>query len=132
MFLSDLAPDECNSFLGLAHLAMGIDGNIDDSEREVFESYKYECQQSNYSYNNETLEALVDKLKDSSSQSKKIILMELMGIWAADKKWDDGELEMMYCIAKHFDIPETMANRLRRWAKEMRELIAEGCELIAR
>ena len=132
MFLSDLTPDECNCFLGLAYLAMGSDGNIGVSEREVFESYKYECQQPDYLYNNETLESLTENLKDSSAQSKKIILMELMGIWAADNKWDDAEIEMMYCIAKHLNIPETMANRLRRWAKEMRELIAEGCELIAR
>lgn len=132
MFLHELNENECKNFLELAYLAVKSSGEILDEEMEVFESYAYECGLPEYSPEGESVDAVSKALKDSTPQVKKIILTELMGIWAADNRWDDSEMNMLYSLGESFGIPETMTNRLRRWAKEMRELIAEGYEMIER
>ena len=132
MFLSDLTEKEKEVFLGLAYLAMESSGRIEESEKRVFEAYKYECKQPNYKYEGTPLDILLENLRHSPLSSKKIILMELCGIWAADGVWDEGEYAMLYKVAHVFGIPETEANRIKRCSKEIGDLIQEGISLIYR
>ncbi|MBT3380740.1 MAG: hypothetical protein HN742_26830 [Lentisphaerae bacterium] len=132
MFLHELNEDEHRAFLELAYNAVKSSGKILDEELDVFRSYAYECEIPDYEPTGEDVDAVVEKLKASTPQVKKVILTELMGIWAADNRWDDGEMDMMYHVGQSFGVPDTMTNRLRRWAKELRELVAEGYELIER
>jgi len=132
VFLSELNEHERTQFLDLAGAAMKSDGTIEAAELEVFETYAHECLMDGYKPADRAVAEITASLADSTPQAKRIVLMELMGIWAADNSWDDGEIAMMYQVGKAFGIPESMVNRLRRWTRELRALIAEGCELIAR
>lgn len=130
MFLADLNEHERKHFLDLAYLAMESSGQIKDEEKEVFASYAFECMMEDYEPEASSVDAVTSALAESTPQAKKIILIELMGIWAVDNSWDDGEIDMMNRVGDNFGIPEAMVNRLRRWTRELRTLIAEGCELI--
>jgi len=132
MFLSELNEHERTHFLDLAGVAMKSDGHIEPDELEVFKTYAHECMIDGYEPKDRTVADITASLADSTAQVKRIILMELMGIWAADNSWNDAEVAMMHDVGKNFGIPETMVNRLRRWTRELRALIAEGCELIER
>lgn len=130
MFLAELNEVERKYFLDLAHLAMKSSGEIKPEEQEIYNSYAYECMLEDYECSDKSLDVIAQDLKDSKMNIKRIILIELMGIWAADNSWHDGELEMMYKLGEIFEIPEKNVNRLKRWTKELRELIVEGYELI--
>ena len=130
MFLSDLTLSERKNFLDLAYLAMASDGSIDESEERVYGTYKYECELPEHKPSNKPIDELLSELKDSSPYSKRIILMELCGIWSADNAWDELEYKMLYKIAKSFGLTESEADRLKRWSREMKDLIHEGIRLI--
>lgn len=132
MFLNELNESERKDFMGLATIAIDVDGKVTDDEKAVLATYAYECKLPDYKPGNRSIEDILSSLQKSSPQIKKIVLIELLGIFAADKKWSDSEINMMYQVSRSFDIPDTMTNRLKRWSKEMREIIAEGYELIAR
>ena len=129
MFLSELTIPERKIFLDLAYLAMASDGSIDKSEENVYNTYKYECELTDFIPSDKSLDELLPKLKEALPQSKRIILMELCGIWSADDFWDDLEYKMMYKIAKSFGLSESEADRMKRWSREMKDLIHEGIRL---
>ena len=130
MFLSDLNEHERKQFLDLAWLAVHSSGTIEESELEVYQSYAFECMMEGYSAEERTVEEITSELEGSTEQAKRIILIELMGVWAADNSWHDGEIDMMYKVGSLLSVSEALVNRLRRWTKELRGLVAEGCELI--
>jgi uncharacterized tellurite resistance protein B-like protein len=132
MFLSELLDKEKKVFLGLAFLAMKSDGNISPDEMRVFNTYKHECQLPEYQYKDENLDELLKDLKHSTKKSKRIVLMELMGIWIADNIWEDEEIEMMYHIGESLGLSESETTRLKRWAREMRDIVFDGYELLMR
>ena len=130
MFLEMLNENEQKTFMELAYLAVTIDGAISQEEEDVLKSYAYECKLQDYKYQGKTLEACLEELRESSRAHRKIILLELIGVWAADNEWKDAELEMMDKVAKGLAIPDSRKNRLKRWSQELRSLIADGYGLI--
>lgn len=131
MFLSELNENERKDFLDLAIIAMSIAGKT-SRELEIFKSYSYECKMPDYVSSQRAFDDILDSLSLSTPQVKKAVLIEILGIFAADNKWSEEEVKMMYNIGKKMGIPESMVGRLKRWAKDMREIIAEGYELILR
>lgn len=130
MFLEMLEEKERLVFLDLAHLAMSCDGEISKEELDVLSTYSYECKVEDFKHSNKSLDQCLYDLSGSLRTHKKIILLELMGIWAADDEWRDEEIHMMDHIATKLDIPQSRVNRLKRWSNELRTMIADGYALI--
>lgn len=130
MFLEMLNEDERKTFMELCYLAMECDGDIAREEEEVIQSYAHECALEHYVRQGKTLAACLADLKNSSRPHRKIVLLELIGIWAADNEWKDCEIKMMEDVAAGLSIPPSRMNRLKRWSRELRTLIADGYTLL--
>lgn len=130
MFLEMLDKNERKAFMELCYLAMECDGNIVSEEEEVIRSYAHECNLDNYVRQGKTLTTCLAELKNSSRSHRKIVLLELIGVWAADNEWKDCEIKMMEDVAAGLSIPPSRMNRLKRWSRELRTLIADGYTLL--
>ena len=130
MFLEMLDEHERKIFMELGYLAMECDGEIAKEEEETLSTYAYECKLDDYKRQGKSLKSCLEELKDSSRAHRKIILLELIGIWAADNEWKDEENLMMEEVAKGLAIPPSRMNRLKRWSRELRSMIADGYTLI--
>ena len=130
MYLDLLTVEERRLFLELAWKAVNCDGEIADEEMLVMKSYVGECQTPDFTPTDVSLEDILPALSSSERSHKKIVLLELMGIWGADGEWRDEELRMMDDVAKALGIPDSRVNRLRRWAREFRQLLVDGYRLV--
>lgn len=130
MFLEILDEKERAVFMELCYLAMECDGGIAKEEEETIATYAYECKLENYQRQGKSLADCLAELKDSSRPHRKIILLELIGVWAADNEWKDNEIQMMEEVAKGLAIPPSRMNRLKRWSRELRTMISDGYQLI--
>lgn len=130
MFLEQLNENERKIFMELGFLAVECDGEVAGEEEEMLATYAHECKLPEYKRQGKTLDECLNALKDSSREHRKIILLELIGIWAADNEWKDQEVEMMEAVARGLAIPPSRMNRLKRWSRELSSLIADGYRLI--
>ena len=130
MFLEMLDENERKVFMELGYLAMECDGEVAAEEEETLATYAYECKLADYKRQGKSLNSCLEELKNSSRAHRKIILLELSGIWAADKEWKDEENQMMEEVAKGLAIPPSRMNRLKRWSRELRTLISDGYAMI--
>ena len=130
MYLDVLTEDERKLFLELAWHAVECDGEVADEEKQVMESYQNECQMPGFVRSGITAEAALKELAVSERSHKKIVLLELMGIWGADGEWREEELAMMDKTASALGIPDSRVNRLRRWAREFRQMLVDGYQLV--
>lgn len=129
MYLEMLTEKERKIFLDLAYQAMECDGEIAKEEMETIKSYEVECQLQGYKRTQRTEKECIKLLKQSEMSHRRIVLLELTGIWSADNEWKDAELAMMDRLAAGLGIPVAVASRIRRWSREFREIIADGFKL---
>ena len=131
MYLEMLTETERKIFLDLAYQAMECDGEISQEEVETIASYEVECRLPGYKRTQRTEKECIKLLKKSEMSHRRIVLLELTGIWSADNVWKDAELAMMDRVAAGLGIPAAVASRIRRWSREFREIIADGFRLFS-
>ena len=124
-----LTETERKIFLDLAYMAMECDGEIAQGEMDTIKSYEGECQLPGYKRTQRTEKECIKLLKKSEMSHRRIVLLELTGIWSADNEWKDTELAMMDRVAAGLGISATVASRIRRWSREFRGVIADGLRL---
>lgn len=129
MYLEMLTETERKIFMDLAYQAMECDGEIQQEEMETIKSYEVECQLLGFKRSQRTEKECINLLKKSEMPHRRIVLLELTGIWSADNEWKDAELAMMDRVAAGLGISATVASRIRRWSREFREIIADGFKL---
>lgn len=129
MYLEMLTETERKIFLDLAYMAMECDGEIAQGEMDTIKSYEGECQLPGYKRTQRTEKECIKLLKKSEMSHRRIVLLELTGIWSADNEWKDAELAMMDRVAAGLGISATVASRIRRWSREFRGVIADGLRL---
>lgn len=123
----ELIPNEARSvFLDLAYQAMECDGDIAREEKEVIKSYVNECCLHAYKRSKRTIQQNCEALLSFPMKVRKVVLLELCGVWAADDKWRASEIDMFTAVAARLGIAEMDANRIRRWSSGFRDVIREG------
>ena len=130
MFLEMLTEKERKVFMDLAYLAMECDGEVAEEELETLRSYEVECRLPGYKRTQRTLAENLKLLKQSEMSHRRIVLVELIGIWTADNTWKNEELAMMDQVVAGLGIRADNASRIKRWAREFREIIADGFRLL--
>ncbi|MDD3155724.1 MAG: hypothetical protein PHS41_12740 [Victivallaceae bacterium] len=131
MFLGMLTEENKKLFLDLAYFAANTDGNFAQEEKEMIESYAGECELPDFLPSKRTFEECLELLRLSPANVRKTIFLELIGIWAADNKWEDSEIEMMEKIGKTIGLPNSRINRFKGWNRELRDLVADGYKMIS-
>jgi len=131
MYLSELSIGEKKNFLELAHYAMGLNGEFKEEEKEIFQSFVYECELPNYSLEKqEKIDSVIKVLAKSESRNKRILLIELFGILLADGEVCDEEAQYMNKIGLAFDIEDYEIRKIQRWVEAMTDLVKEGYTIL--
>lgn len=130
MFLHGLNTEESKIFLNLAHIAMKIDGDIADQELEVLDSYAHECVLPNFEPYEENIDTLLDQIANINIVKRRVILVELIGIWNADGKWHEKEIDMMYYVGKKLSISKAEVDKIKDWSLHMNDLIVKGYKIM--
>ena len=128
MFLNRLNNEEKVSFLKLAHYIARIDGDFADEEKEIIEAYTYEMGIKNNDFDEKAfnLEQTLSNFK--ATESKKIVLIEIMALIHADTVVTNEEEEIILQICHIFNIDRDSAKLYEEWTKEMMTLYRRGEE----
>ncbi|MGE4444903.1 MAG: hypothetical protein AB7E37_08050 [Candidatus Altimarinota bacterium] len=133
MYLDLLNDDEQKFFLEVARYSMGLNGEYKAEEEQILAGYKYECQLVGYTAHRQNeIEKIIISLKSSTKKVKKIILIELLGIFLADGEMCDHESQFLKKLSEEFNIDNYELKRIQRWVYAMNDIVAEGYELISK
>ena len=130
MFLEALTPEEACAFLDLAWIAAETDGEVAEEERSVLNAFLFETRLLAYERSSRTESEITDMLAKAPRAHRHIVMIELCGLWAADRTWADKEIEMLERIAAAIKIPLDVAHRMKRWANEFCDVVADGLGII--
>ena len=133
MFLSELTKEERHVFLKLAFHLTTVDGEIDDIERKVLETYSFEADihfsESDYkTLDDATVISLAESIKDN--KSKRIILIELFSLAYVNGEFHENEKRFMLTLSETFGLSDNEIKALESWSQRMVNLIDEGLKLI--
>ena len=133
MFLSELTKEERHVFLKLAFHLTTVDGEIDDIERKVLETYSFEADihfsESDYkTLDDATVISLAESIKDN--KSKRIILIELFSLAYVNGEFHENEKRFMLTLSETFGLSDNEIKALESWSQRMVNLIDEGLRLI--
>lgn len=133
MYLYLLNNEERKSFLELATFAMDLDGIRKKEEESLLEDYKNECQLTDYIVCKQNeIEKVITTLRSSVKKIKKIILLELSGIFISDSNLTEDELKFLEKLSSEFNIKEYELKKIIRWVEAMNDIVKEGYEIISK
>lgn len=133
MYLELLNKEEQKDFLELARYSIKLKDEQKEEEEAVLLSYKYECQLVDYkSYRQDKIDEIISNLASSSIKVKKIILIELLGIFYADGELCEKESNFLSNLSEKFQIEKYELNRIKRWVEAMNDIVSEGYQLISK
>lgn len=126
MFLYLLNEKEGKAFLELATQAMKVDSRIDLSEQAELESLEMELDLVGYKTRGISKDAAISILKDCSIQVKRCIVIEICGMFYADKILGEKERSWLYDLTRKFSLDDKETERLSRWSKDLSDFIEVG------
>lgn len=132
MFLDGLNDKEKEKFLELAHLAIQVDGQIKESELNMFDMFKREMGKTEYIIKHENLDSLVMFFDMQTKKSKKIVLFELAGALLSDDEYDEAEEKWFIDIGKKWGFRDSELKKIVRWVEDFNDLLKEGLNFIER
>ncbi len=130
MFLNMLNEREGKNFLELAKIAMTVNGEIKDTEKAIFETYRMELNLPDYEIKDKELKDIVMAFKGSEKSKKRAIIMELAGVLDADGEVDENEENWILKLGKDWDFRENEIKKMTRWTQDFNDLLLEGYEYI--
>ncbi len=131
MFLSQLKPKEKELFLDLCMHAAKANEVFAEDEKEMIKSYCIEMQIDPPAKLEESVEKIVEMINSiSDMKSKKIIILELLGLVLVDKEYDIKEKEFIYQVSGEIGIDRETLEEITEKLKEYLKLCEELGELI--
>jgi DnaJ-domain-containing protein 1 len=123
MFLNELKEGEKELFLELCVHAANANGLFVGEEKDLLKAYCAEMQMQVPSVIEETGEdAIIKKLKKASLKSKKIIVLEIIGLLQADKKVDKKERDFLKRLTAGIGISETNVKNIESLLEEYNDV----------
>ncbi len=107
MLLANLTDGEKYAFLSLAVQAAKANDIVSSEEHKAIEGY---CKEMGIAFfdlqNTPPLDEIYDVFSQSSNQSKKIVLMEIIGLMYADGVYDNKEQDFVLSVAKNLGLTD--------------------------
>lgn len=132
MFLNLLNEREGKDFLELALIAMKIDGKTEESEENIFTSFKNEMGLFDYQATNKEYDDIVNAFKESTKQVRKAVIIEITGILDADGIIQASESSWVRKLGEDLEFRESEIRKMVRWVQDFNDLLLEGYEYINR
>ena len=112
MFLHLLVDKEKDAFIDLARLAACCNGNVSDEEDIMIDQYCDEMGIDIPITHAKTLDDVLAFFKDSSPQSKKTVVFEIIGLLFSDGDFDENEMRFIRNLAVSLDIPKEQVEEM--------------------
>lgn len=133
MYLYLLNKEEQKNFLELATFAMDLDGVRKDEEETIVSEFKSECELLDYIVNKQNeIDKVISTLRASTKKVKKVIILELVGIFSSDGNLTEEELNFLDKLSQEYNIKEYEIKRIIRWVEAMNDIVKEGYEIISK
>lgn len=126
MFLGLLNEKEGKNFLELATIAMNVDGEVEEQERSVFSTYRFEVGLNDYQIQNKEYTDIVTELKASRKKVLRAIIIELAGMMDADDEIEKVEESWLLKLGADLDFRDSEMKKMIRWTQDFNDLLAEG------
>ena len=105
MYLGMLSSEEKDLFLQLAISIASVDGDYNDVEKTMINSYCIEMGVNNSVEKEKSISSIIERFSIiSTEQTKKIVLFEAIGLALSDRNYDKKEEKTIIDIAKTFNI----------------------------
>ncbi|WP_022776827.1 hypothetical protein [Butyrivibrio sp. AE3009] len=104
MFLHLLRDDEKEAFIDLARLAAAANGSISDEEDIMIEQYCAEMGISLPMSHARTLDGVLACFAESDTMSRKVVIMEIIGLLFSDGDFDEKEMQFIEKIADSLEV----------------------------
>ena len=112
MFLHLLVDKEKDAFIDLARLAACCNGNVSDEEDIMIDQYCDEMGIETPITHAKTLDDVLAFFKDSSTQSKKTVVFEIIGLLFSDGNFDRNEMDFITKVAVAFGISKVQVEEM--------------------
>lgn len=126
MFLNLLNEKEGKNFLELATIAMNVDGDVEEQERNVFSTYRFELGLNDYKIQKKEYKNIIMELKGSRKRVLRAIIIELAGMMDADEEIEKVEETWLLKLGADLDFRESELRKMIRWTQDFNDLLAEG------
>ncbi|PWE23566.1 hypothetical protein DF188_02525 [Aliarcobacter skirrowii] len=130
MFLNRLEKEEKIAFLELAHYVARSDNDFSDKEKNVINIYCTEMQISDVDFDKSSFNLGLTLSKIKSSQSQKIILLEIMALIYSDNILHQSEEIILQDIINKFQLDSKLIPIYAEWSKAILALSMQGEALI--
>ena len=130
MFLNRLEKEEKIAFLELAHYVARSDNDFSDKEKNVINIYCTEMQISDVDFDKSSFNLGLTLSKIKSSQSQKIILLEIMALIYCDNILHQSEEIILQDIINKFQLDSKLIPIYAEWSKAILALSIQGEALI--
>ena len=130
MFLNILNQKEGKQYLELAHIAMSIDGKVEESVQAIFYAHKLELELRDYELKNETYEALITAFQASTKKVKKAVIIEIAGVLDSDDVIDVIEERCIIILGTDLGFREAETKKMIRWTQDFNDLLQEAYDYI--
>ncbi len=130
MFLIRLEENEKIAFLELAHHIARSDDDFSDLQKVIINGYCAEMKITDIDYNEKdfNLETTINKI--NSSQSQKIILLEVMALIYSDNILHKEEKRILDKMAEKFGVSGAILDVYTQWSKSILALTSQGEALL--
>ena len=130
MFLNRLNQEEKVAFLELAHHIARSDNDFSNLQKEIINGYCAEMQISDIEYNDKDFNLETTLSKVNSSQSQKIILLEVMALIYSDDILHEEEQKILNTMIEKFELSHAIADVYTQWSKSILALTIQGEALL--
>jgi len=130
MFLNRLNQEEKVAFLELAHHIARSDNDFSNLQKEIISGYCVEMQISDIEYDKKDFNLDTTLNKVNSSQSQKIILLEIMALIYSDDILHEEERKILNIIIDRFELNHAIADVYTQWSKSILALTIQGEALL--
>lgn len=132
MFLNQLLEESKQNFLILAKHSMGLNGELKEEEMEIYNSFQHECDLPEYDpdVTEQGLTEAITSLSGRDMTSRKIVMIELLGIMLADGEICQSEQDFVNKLGVSFNLENYQITRMERWVVGMNDIVEEGYRII--
>jgi uncharacterized tellurite resistance protein B-like protein len=131
MFLASLNEEQKKAFLTIAMKAIGVDGKLDQREKQMILAMRYEMGLfEEIVLPKGDLEVLAKPFDTRRSQS--ILLMESIALAYADNDFSEKEKKVLRALALIFNISEEDATEMENWVLEYNKLLEKAEKILSK
>lgn len=126
MFLNKLNKNEKELFLSLAIYAAEANGVVEEQEKAMIKAYSKEMDLVSFDMNSvRPFDEITSVFRDSLSENKKIVVLEIIGLMNADGSYDESEKNFVCKLASSIGVSVDSVNKLSALTDRYRELVEE-------